>query len=104
MADRRYFQMIGTPNSEFLKSLLESPVDLAETAHDKIEAPGGEFVSSNGPWGGLVAIRTLVTTHLVLPMLSFEIARLYNSYDYVSFVKVLLNRGFPPKIPPELPQ
>ena len=44
MADRRYFQMIGTPNSEFLKSLLESPVDLAETARDKIEALGGELL------------------------------------------------------------
>lgn len=44
MADRRYFQMIGTPNSKFLKSLLESPVDLAETARDKIEALGGELL------------------------------------------------------------
>lgn len=53
-----------------------------------------EFVSSNGPTGGLVAIGTLIATHFVLLMLSFEIARLYRSYDYVSFFRVLLGRGW----------
>ena len=53
-----------------------------------------EFVSSNGPKGGLYAILTLVTTHVVLLLLSFELARLYKSYDYVSFFKVLLRRGW----------
>ncbi len=53
-----------------------------------------EFVSGNGPTGGLVAIATLVVTHAVLLVLSFELARLYRSYDYVSFFRVLLGRGW----------
>lgn len=53
-----------------------------------------EFVSSNGPDGGLLSVLVLVVTHAVLLVLSFELARLYRSYDYVSFFKVLLGRGW----------
>ncbi len=53
-----------------------------------------EFVTGNGPTGGLVAILTLIVTHGVLLVLSFELARLYRSYDYVSFFRVLLGKGW----------
>ncbi len=53
-----------------------------------------EFVSSLGPSGGLVALATLAITHFLLLTLSFEIARLYRAYDYVSFCKVLLGPGW----------
>lgn len=53
-----------------------------------------EFVSSHGPTGGLVALLTLVVTHCVLLVLSFELARLFKAYDYVSFFKVLLGKGW----------
>ncbi len=53
-----------------------------------------EFVSSNGPQGGLVALATLVCVHAILLMLSFELARLFKVYDYVSFFKVLLKRAW----------
>ncbi len=53
-----------------------------------------EFVSSNGPNGGLLALLTLVVTHSILLVLSFEIARLYKAYDYLSFFKVLLGKGW----------
>ena len=53
-----------------------------------------EFVSSNGPSGGLVALLVLITTHVVVLGLSFELTRLYKVYDYVSFFKVLLKKGW----------
>ena len=53
-----------------------------------------EFVSSNGPSGGFVALVVLVMTHLVILSLSFEIARMFKVYDYVSFFKVLLKKGW----------
>ena len=53
-----------------------------------------EFVSSLGPTGGIVALATVAVTHLMLLTLSFEIARMYRSYDYQSFCKVLLGPGW----------
>lgn len=53
-----------------------------------------EFVSSNGPTGGLVSIVTLAVSYMLLLSLSFEIARLFKAFDYVSFFKVLLRRGW----------
>lgn len=53
-----------------------------------------EFVSSNGPSGGFVALATLLITWATLLVLSFELARMYRSYDYVSFFKVLLGPGW----------
>ena len=53
-----------------------------------------EFVSSNGPGGGLLALCVLVLAHSVLLVLSFEIARLYKAYDYLSFCKVLLGKAW----------
>lgn len=53
-----------------------------------------EFVSSNGPTGGLVAILVLITAHVVVLALSFELARMFRAYDYVSFFKILLKKGW----------
>jgi uncharacterized membrane protein YkvI len=53
-----------------------------------------EFVSSNGPTGGLVSILTLATVYTLLLALSFELARLFKTYEYVGFFKVLLGRGW----------
>ena len=53
-----------------------------------------EFISSNGPTGGLVSLLTLVCVYALLLALSFELVRLFKTYDYVSFFKVLLGRGW----------
>ena len=53
-----------------------------------------EFVSSNGPTGGLLALLMVAATHSVLLLLSFEIARLYKAFDYNRFTKVLLGPGW----------
>lgn len=53
-----------------------------------------QFVSINGPSGGLAAILTLAVVYMLLLTLSFELARMYRSFEYVSFFKVLLGRGW----------
>lgn len=53
-----------------------------------------EFVSSHGPSGGIIALITVVVVHCLLLAISFEIARMYKSYDYVSFCKELLGPGW----------
>ena len=53
-----------------------------------------EFISINGPTGGLVSILTLAFVYGILLTLSFELARLFKSFEYVSFFKVLLGRAW----------
>ena len=53
-----------------------------------------EFVSSHGPTGGMTALATVALTHALLLTLSFELARLFRAFDYVSFFKVLLGPGW----------
>jgi len=53
-----------------------------------------EFISINGPTGGLVSILTLASVYGLLLTLSFELARLFKSFEYVSFFKVLLGRAW----------
>lgn len=53
-----------------------------------------EFVTSNGPSAGLVSIGTLAITYSLLLSLSFELARMFRAYDYVSFFRVLLGRAW----------
>ena len=60
-------------------------------------APAEKWSNSSAvmvPRAGLVALCTVALTHAVLLVLSFEIARLYRSYDYQSFCKVLLGPGW----------
>jgi uncharacterized membrane protein YkvI len=86
MRDSYLFRVLIVPTSVFLSVLFGASYGSGREVV--------EFVSSNGPAGGLIAIATLVATHVVLLVLSFELARLYRSYDYVSFFKVLLKRGW----------
>ena len=53
-----------------------------------------EFISINGPTGGQVSILTLAFVYGILLTLSFELARLFKSFEYVSFFKVLLGRAW----------
>lgn len=86
MLDTYLFRVLIIPSAVFLSVLFGASYGSGREVV--------EFVSSNGPTGGLFAILTLVTTHVILLLLSFELARLYRSYDYVSFFKVLLRRGW----------
>ncbi len=80
------FRVILIPTSVFLSVLFGASYGSGREVM--------EFVSSNGPSGGLLAIMILVLTHVVILSLSFELARLYQAYDYVSFFKVLLKKGW----------
>jgi len=53
-----------------------------------------EFFLPAGPWGGLLGMAVSMLVWSVVLMLSFELARLAQAYDYRSFFKVLLGRGW----------
>jgi uncharacterized membrane protein YkvI len=53
-----------------------------------------EFMSKNGPWGGLISLLTITITYIVILFLCFELARRYEAYDYRAFFKVLLGRAW----------
>lgn len=53
-----------------------------------------EFFLPAGPWGGLLGMAVSMLVWSVVLMLSFELARVARAYDYRSFFKVLLGRGW----------
>lgn len=52
------------------------------------------YMSSNGPVGGLLAIGMIALIYVAVIFLCFELGRLYKSYDYQSFSKIILGRLF----------
>ena len=86
MTDSYLFRVIAIPAAVFLSVIFGASYGSGREVV--------EFVSSNGPRAGLVALCTVALTHAVLLVISFEIARLYRSYDYQSFCKVLLGPGW----------
>ena len=86
MLDTYLFRVLVIPTAVFLSAIFGASYGSGREVV--------EFVSSNGPTGGLVALSTLSVTYMVLLGLSFEIARLFKSYDYVGFFKVLLGPGW----------
>jgi uncharacterized membrane protein YkvI len=53
-----------------------------------------EYVSKHGPWGGLLACLVSVLIFSVVLSLTFELARLFKTHDYQSFIKILLGPGW----------
>ena len=53
-----------------------------------------EFFLPAGPWGGLLGMLVSMLVWSAVLMLSFELARVARAYDYRSFFKVLLGRGW----------
>ena len=53
-----------------------------------------QFVSAAGPVGGYWALMVVVLIWGLLLGLSFEIARLFNAYEYAGFMRVLLRKGW----------
>ena len=53
-----------------------------------------EFFLPAGPWGGLLGMVVSMLVWSVVLAISFELARLARAYDYRSFFKVLLGRGW----------
>ncbi|MEP1595608.1 MAG: hypothetical protein ABJK20_13565, partial [Halieaceae bacterium] len=51
-----------------------------------------EFISQHGPVGGLLSILAVVFTYSVLLFATFELARLFQRYEYRSFFEKLLGR------------
>ena len=53
-----------------------------------------EFFLPAGPWGGLLGMLVSMLFWSAVLMISFELARRFQSYDYRSFFKLLLGRGW----------
>ena len=53
-----------------------------------------EFFLPAGPWGGLLGMLVSMLFWSAVLMISFELARRAKSYDYRSFFKLLLGRGW----------
>ena len=53
-----------------------------------------EFFLPAGPWGGLLAMVVSMLVWSAVLMVSFELARVARAYDYRSFFKLLLGRGW----------
>jgi uncharacterized membrane protein YkvI len=53
-----------------------------------------EFFLPAGPWGGLLAMVVSMLVWSAVLMISFELARVARAYDYRSFFKLLLGRGW----------
>ncbi len=53
-----------------------------------------EFFLPAGPWGGLLGMAVSMLFWSAVLMISFELARRARSYDYRSFFKLLLGRGW----------
>ena len=85
MLDTYLFRVLVIPTAVFLSAIFGASYGSGREVV--------EFVSSNGPTGGLVALSTLCVTYVVLLGLSFEIARLFKSYDYVGFSRSCSGRG-----------
>ncbi|MBB6093759.1 putative membrane protein YkvI [Povalibacter uvarum] len=53
-----------------------------------------EFFLPAGPWGGLLGMFVSMLVWSAVLMISFELARIAHAYDYRSFFKLLLGRGW----------
>jgi uncharacterized membrane protein YkvI len=53
-----------------------------------------EFFLPAGPWGGLLGMVVSMLVWSAVLMVSFELARVARAYDYRSFFKLLLGRGW----------
>jgi uncharacterized membrane protein YkvI len=53
-----------------------------------------EFFVPAGPWGGLLGMLVSMLFWSAVLMVSFELARIARAYDYRSFFKLLLGRGW----------
>jgi uncharacterized membrane protein YkvI len=53
-----------------------------------------EFFLPAGPWGGLLGMAVSMLVWSLVLMVSFELARVARAYDYRSFFKILLGRGW----------
>lgn len=51
------------------------------------------FVSTSGPWGGLLAVVTLGLVFGLTLAVAFELSRLFRKYEYAGFMRLLLGRG-----------
>ena len=86
MMNSYFSRVLLTPSAVFL-SVLFGPSYSSGTAIT-------QFVSTNGPTGGLVSILTIGMVFAVLLSLSFELARLFRTYEYVGFIHILLKRAW----------
>ncbi len=86
MTDSYLFRVLLIPSAVFL-SVIFGPSYSSGAAVT-------QFISINGPTGGLVSIVTIAVVFALLLGLSFELARLFKAYEYVGFIRILLRRGW----------
>ncbi|MDB4845236.1 hypothetical protein OAH55_06785 [Hellea sp.] len=53
------------------------------------------YISRNGPYGGLISILTICLFYTAVLYLCFEIARLFRTYEYNGFSRILLKKFWP---------
>src|SRR5262245_62345869 len=53
-----------------------------------------EFFLPAGPWGGLLGMVVAMLFSSAVLMICFELSRMAKAYDYRSFFKLLLGRGW----------
>ena len=53
-----------------------------------------EFFLPAGPWGGILGMAVSMLVWSAVLMISFELARVGRAYDYRTFFKLLLGRGW----------
>lgn len=53
-----------------------------------------EFVSQNGPMGGLVSMGVIAVTYAMILFLCFELGRLYQVYEYRGLSRTILGKGW----------
>ena len=82
--DSYFYRVLLIPSAVFL-SVLFGPSYSSGAAVT-------QFITINGPKGGLVSILTITAVFAVTLSLSFELARKFSSYEYVGFIKHLLKR------------
>ncbi|PEQ14076.1 hypothetical protein B2G71_00125 [Novosphingobium sp. PC22D] len=53
-----------------------------------------QFMTRHGPAGGFVSMAVIAAVYAICLALSFELARLYRTYEYRGFFRLLLGRGW----------
>ena len=53
------------------------------------------YISANGPYGGLISILTICAFFSIVLFLCFELARVFRTYEYNGFARILLKRFWP---------
>ena len=84
--DSRIYRVVLTPAAVFLAVVFGGSYGSGQEVV--------QFVSAAGPLGGYWALAVTALIWGLLLGLSFEVARLFNAYEYAGFMRTLLHKGW----------